>query len=340
MSLTKCIQVDPLGEIQMGEEPLKNLDVGSALLKSFHMKGSVCCATVEAELIHVEAQSFPLVVQKVFEDDGELLLEFNYVYQENFKLDKGLYLNDWSQICGFTNKGVPFVFSKEAQAVFSDQIVETSSYESFSFKNKEYEMEDWYVENTEVQKADSWSGRYVQSDTPWDLGGPHPCIDWTLPRLKLSKSKFLVAGCGLGHDAAKLKSLGHPTTGLDFSKEAIDKAKALYQDVPFLHSDLFVHEKEFEGHYDVVFEHTLFCAVDPGVRAKLVRTWHNLLSDKGHLIGVFNVCNKRSGPPFGVSEWELEQLLEKYFKIDYWGRLRGQESARPGKELFVFAQKK
>jgi hypothetical protein len=52
------------------------------------------------------------------------------------------------------------------------------------------------------------------------------------------------------------------------------------------------------------------------------------------------VAIKRTGPPIGIPEWELEQLLDKYFKIDYWGRLRGEESARQGKELFIYAQKR
>jgi SAM-dependent methyltransferase len=336
----KCIQVNPDGSLQIGDEVLSDIESGQKLLKSFHMKGHLCYAQIEEEPILVESKKFPLIVQRVRVESQCFCLSFNYGFEYKFNLKEGLFLTDWSELSGFTDKKVPFVFSAEAQEVFLNQLVNSESYDFFEFQEKEYELEDWYIENKSVESADSWSGRYIEADTPWDLGKAHPCLEWTLPRLKLSKSKILVPGCGSGHDAAKLKSLGHPTTGLDFSEEALNKAQKLYPHVPFLHSDIFSHEKKHQGDYDVIFEHTLFCAMNPSLRTKLIKTWHSLLSEKGHLMAVFMVGNKRKGPPFGVSEWELEQLLEKHFKIEYWGRLRGEESARQGKELFVFAQKK
>jgi len=336
----KTLQVNFLGEILLGDEPLNDPKIGADLLESFYMAGRVCKASYSDEKIFVEAYTFPLVVIDVERKKEKIELKFNYGLSEELPLSHKFFLDDWSQICSFNSKQVPLIFSKNAQVKFFSEIAKSDSYELYEIDGKEYEFEDWYEENKDTLDQKTWSARYQEDDTPWDLSVYHPCLDWTLPRLKLSRSKVLVPGCGSGHDTAKLRGLGHRATGLDFSEEAINRARKKYKDVPFLHSDVFSHAKTHQGHYDIVFEHTLFCAIDTGSRAKLIKAWSELLKEGGHLLGAFIVCNKRVGPPFGVTEWELEELLSPHFKIEYWGRLRGKESARPGKELFVYARKK
>jgi hypothetical protein len=54
--------------------------------------------------------------------------------------------------------------------------------------------------------------------------------------------------------------------------------------------------------------------------------------------------DKRTGPPFGGSEWELRSRLQSHasqkgFRILYWNRLRDSKPERLGQELFVYAQK-
>jgi SAM-dependent methyltransferase len=336
----KTLQINALGEILLGDEPLGDPVAGAELLSSLKMEGQVCKAQYFGEQIFVESYTFPLVVQDIEKIGAKLLLSFNYGVNEEVPLSHQFFLDDWSKICSFNSKLVPLVFSQKAQDVFYSEVAQSNSYETYVIDGKEYEFEDWYVENKDTLNQKMWSGRYQEDDTPWDLSTYHPCLDWTLPRLKLSRSKILVPGCGAGHDAAKLSALSHRVTGLDFSEEAVKLASERYKDVPFLHSDVFSHAKTHTEHYDIVFEHTLFCAIDTGARSKLVKAWADLLKEGGHVLGTFIVCNKRKGPPFGVSEWELEELLSPFFKFEYWGRLRGKESARPGKELFVYARKK
>lgn len=340
LNADKTLQINFLGEIFLGGEPIGDREAGRKLLSSMGMDGHVCIANYFGEKVFVEAYSFPLVVLDLEKSTEGLLLKFNYGLDEVISLDHQFFLNDWSQICSVNSNFVPFVLSREAQDKFYNEVAVSDSYDSYMIDGQLYEFEDWYVENKKTLDEKMWSERYQKGDSPWDLGEHHPCLDWTLPRLKLSRSKILVPGCGVGHDAAKLSGLGHRVTGLDFSKDAISKAKDLYKDVPFLDSDVFSHAQTHFEQYDLVFEHTLFCAVDTGTRAKLVKAWSALLKEGGHIVGTFIVCNKRKGPPFGVTEWELEELLSPHFKIEYWGRLRGKESARPGKELFVYARKK
>jgi hypothetical protein len=49
---------------------------------------------------------------------------------------------------------------------------------------------------------------------------------------------------------------------------------------------------------------------------------------------------KRQGPPFGGSEWELKQRLKNNFKPLIWQRFKNSIKGRWGKELVIFAQKK
>ena len=91
---------------------------------------------------------------------------------------------------------------------------------------------------------------------------------------------------------------------------------------------------------DIIFEHTLFCAIAPEKRKELVRVWKNSLSDAGYLLGIFFVMPKRSGPPYGGSEWELRELLEPHFRLMYWKRWLHSPPRRQGTELVVFAQKR
>ena len=164
-----------------------------------------------------------------------------------------------------------------------------------------------------------------------------------LPRLKLPRSKIIVLGCGSGHDAAFLAQAGHHVTAIDFSEEAIQNAKKLYghqSRLEFIQADVFQLPPAWHGTFDVVIEHTCFCAVDPQQRTQLVKVWRQLLHHEGLLFAVFFSMLKRSGPPFGSSEWEIRELLQSSFQFLFWGRWKNSLPERQGKELFVYGHKK
>jgi len=339
--MTKFIQVSPEGDFYLEGNKLNDQEFCSSFIKSLRIEKNVCKGFHKGESIFVEAKSYPMLVQDIERQDNDSLkLTFNYDYKEefNFLNEKSLYLDDWSRLCGRSKASVPFVFSKEAQVKFLSSIAEPIDAETFKIDDKTFELDDWYQVSQGTDKEDFWTGRYKESHTPWDLKTHHPAIDWVVPRLKLSKSRILVPGCGRGHDVHKLGSLGHNVTGLDFSFEAISEAKKNYPESNFACGDLFKFAPDTK--FDAIFEHTLFCALNPANRAKIIRSWLRLLDDDACLIGVFNVSCKQEGPPFGMTEWELEELLTPHFIINFWGRLRDKESPRPGKELFVQAQKR
>jgi hypothetical protein len=229
------------------------------------------------------------------------------------------------------------VFSRKAQAEFFN-LLEDYDDDSITVNGKKLPVGRYYQERDDVNHRDFWAERYQTNDHPWDLNGPHPAIEPILPQIKIVKSRITNYGCGQGHDAAFLASKGHIVTGVDLSAEAIENAKKTYGHQPNLN---FVQDDVFKSRYpcDLIFEHTLFCAISPNRRRDLVVRWHQSLEANGYLLGIFFVMPKRFGPPYGGSEWELRAVLEKHFRLLYWKRWEHSPQRRDGKELVVFAQK-
>jgi SAM-dependent methyltransferase len=152
-----------------------------------------------------------------------------------------------------------------------------------------------------------------------------------------------VLGCGRGHDAAHLAQLGHIVTAIDSSEVAIEQACKLYGDIKnlaFIQADALQLPENLHNSFDLVFEHTLYCAIDPKDRNRLVRSWRQCLTPDGYLLGIFFAVETPLGPPFGGSEWEIETRLGDSFKSIYWTRWKKSNLKRIGTELIVYAQKK
>lgn len=198
------------------------------------------------------------------------------------------------------------------------------------------------MDNPLVDQPEYWSHVYQTEEPGWELGTHTPILTDVLPQLKIPKSRIICLGAGSANDAAFLARQGHLVTAVDFSHEALDRAKNKYSDVAnlwFKQLDVFKIPPEMRGQFDIVFEHTCYCAIRPPRRTELMRQWMTLLAEGGHLLGVFFVREKRDGPPWGGSEWELRQRLQKYFQFIYWTRWKNSISRRQGTELVIYAKK-
>lgn len=318
---------------------LQEKDLGQELLRNLTIKDNLSIETRwDNEAILVEAFDKPLVATNLHTNPTQLILDFPYDFSAGFSLET-LCRDDWGRLHGLTDNKIPFVLSRAAQATFL-QIVDVRAPNHFLFQGKTYALAPFYITDAAVSEESFWTGRYLEENLPpWDLAGPHPALEPILPQLKLLKSRIINFGCGRGHDAHFLAQKGHIVTGVDVSPTAIDKAQQLYQKPTNLH---FLQEDVFQSSHkaDVIFEHTLFCAIPPEKRKDLIRVWKNTLEDTGYLLGIFFVMAKRSGPPYGASEWELRELLEPHFRLMYWKRWPHSPPSRQGNELVVFAQKR
>lgn len=167
------------------------------------------------------------------------------------------------------------------------------------------------------QKPTAWSFQYEMANTPWDLGRPHPELitrlasDQTLGTGKLGSA--LVPGCGLGHDARALADAGWTVTGLDFASSL---AGRLDDRVDFVCADAFSY-RPVEP-FDLVVDHTFFCAVPPERRTELGRRMAEWVRPGGTLVSlVFPIGRDEclAGPPFAMSIEDLAEALGVAFAM-------------------------
>src|SRR3989338_3109073 len=252
-------------------------------------------------------------------------------------------LDPWDRFNGLTIGGAPFVLTEKAQAQLFN-LSDSFDDEGFVAQGNYISTPPYYIDTPTIEKPNFWVDVYAKEGTPgWDLAAPSPVLVDMLPRLKLPKSRILVLGCGEGHDAAFFAQAGHLVTAVDFSKEAIFRGKQKYENLTnlnFYESDIFHLPQEWNNSFDLIFEHTCFCAIPPDQRSEMVRLWRRMLHEQGQLMAVFYVMEKRAGPQFGATEWEIRKHLEKFFHFLFWSRWRQSIATRLGRELFVLAKKK
>jgi SAM-dependent methyltransferase len=352
---SRFIQIDEEGYFKFGDTRVSDEDVGRQLFQQLRKDESNRFITeIDGVQAFIEAFDQPLVglqVEPVVSLDPSaarnkastsMILQMPYGHREKFD-PHTLTLDEWDRFHGVTERGLPFVLSRPAQAAFFNMLDEFDD-ESITLSGEKIEADSFLPDMTEVEDENFWGTKYQESPTPgWDLQGPTPVLADILPQLKLPRSRILVVGAGRGHDAVYLAAQGHLVTALDVSPEAEKRFREAYpneKNVTYLVEDIFSLPAKMHGAYDIVFEHTCFCAINPARRNELVKIWQRILSERGHLLGIFYIRPEREGPPFGASEWEIQQRLKKSFDFLYWTRWKNSAADRTGQELVVYAQRK
>lgn len=193
--------------------------------------------------------------------------------------------------------------------------------------------------------AAAWEARYKNNDTPWDLQSTTPEFARLAKEGFFKKGKAIVPGGGLGHDAILLASQGMEVDLIDFSPTALElaliesaKKKVIVNAFCFNFFELGQRPYHKEA-YDYFLEYTFFCAIDPKLRKDYVRTASQILKPGGILVGLFfPLKTEKEGPPFLVSQQEIEEIFSPFFEIKIE---TPQESVNPrnGRELLVVARK-
>jgi SAM-dependent methyltransferase len=343
MSIERYIQVDDEGYFSFDGQRVDDAKYGKDLLGSLRVdENQRYIASLRGQDAYVEAFDAPLIARHVRVKDGELgQIDLAYGATAEFKWES-LLSDEWDRFHGVTLQGVPFVLSRGAQVEFFD-LLDGFDDDSITIRGRTFNIAPWLTSRGEVNSQGFWTNIYQTEKPGWEMGRETPILPEILPQLKLTKARVLVLGCGSGHDAAFFAQAGHVVTGVDFSPEALGRAKDRYgrlENLSLVQADAFQLPPAWTGRFDVVFEHTCFCAVDPGRRKDLVNQWRRVLSPQGHLLGIFFVTEKRDGPYFGGSEWEVRERLRKSFDFMFWTRWRRSVEGRQGKELVVYARKK
>lgn len=166
--------------------------------------------------------------------------------------------------------------------------------------------------------TNDWEQRYQTGDTPWEKGEPSPgLVDFLTAHPDLARGTVLVPGCGTGHDAREFARARFSVTACDISPSAIQIAtgKTLCAGVRvnFLQCD-FLNDQPSQL-FDWIFEHTLFCAIQPDQRDQYVQAVLRWLKPGGNYLAVNYLIPDTEGPPFGTTREELLRRFSAGFKL-------------------------
>ncbi len=165
---------------------------------------------------------------------------------------------------------------------------------------------------------DYWQLRYETGDMPWEKGGPSPgLVDFLAAHPDLARGTVCVPGCGTGHDAREWAKAGFSPFGFDIAPSAIqlsnEKTKAAGLEAEFQLID-FLRDEPAQL-FDWLFEHTLFCAIDPKERDDYVRAVLRWLKPAGQFLAVHYLIPDEDGPPFGTTREEVVRRFSPHFEL-------------------------
>jgi len=163
-----------------------------------------------------------------------------------------------------------------------------------------------------------WEGRYESKDMPWEKGAPSPGLeDFLAENKKLPGSTVCIPGCGLGHDVRVWARAGFEAFGFDIAPSAIALAERLTRaarlKAKFEQRDFLQDPPLFR--FDWLFEHTLFCAIQPEERDAYVKAVLRWLKPNGRYLAVNYMIPDKDGPPFGTKRPELWKRFSPHFEL-------------------------
>lgn len=166
---------------------------------------------------------------------------------------------------------------------------------------------------------DYWENRYQTGDMQWEKGAPSPgLVDFLAAHPELKKGTVCVPGCGTGHDVRAFAAAGFNAFGFDLAPSAIqlseEKTKLAGVRAKFALAD-FLHDEPPQK-FDWLFEHTLFCAIQPSERDAYVRAVLRWLKPGGFYLAVnYLVIEGDDGPPWRTSREEQIERFSPHFDL-------------------------
>lgn len=164
------------------------------------------------------------------------------------------------------------------------------------------------------EHPDFWCKRFGAGTTPWDAGQvPQAVRDFVAAQRR--PASVLIPGCGSAWEAAHFAAAGWPVTALDFSPQAVARARTVLADftVDVVCDDFFAFSPGRP--YELIYERAFLCALPRKLWDDWGRRVAELLPPGGLLMGYFFVCEQLKGPPFGIRQDELEALLLPNFEL-------------------------
>jgi cyclopropane fatty-acyl-phospholipid synthase-like methyltransferase len=156
-----------------------------------------------------------------------------------------------------------------------------------------------------------------RGEAPWDIGRPQRPFTSIADRVS---SPILDVGCGTGDTSLFFAARGCHVTGIDFTKEAIRRARAKAAeqklDVEFLVKDALTLA-DWDARFSTVLDSGLFHVLSDEDRQRYVRGLANVIDAGGQL---FLMCFSNEEPgtegPRRVSRQELHDAFKSGWNIE------------------------
>ncbi len=166
---------------------------------------------------------------------------------------------------------------------------------------------------------EDWEARYQSGDTHWDKGAPSPgLVDFLSAHADLPGESVCTPGCGTGHDVRAWARAGFAAFGCDIAPSAIrlanERTAAAGLTASFQRCD-FLRDPP-PRRFDWIFEHTLFCAIEPGERDLYVDAVVRWLKPGGYYLAVnYMIVDPGVGPPFPTTRAELWRRFTAHLNL-------------------------
>jgi SAM-dependent methyltransferase len=200
----------------------------------------------------------------------------------------------------------------------------------------------------DTDHRDFWEGLYADGRDRWELGTAAPPLAERLRTLDLTSlslaplggpGRAIVPGCGRGHEVLLLAELGWDAVGIDFAEAPLLDARAAAAQrglaPSFVQGDWFAAADRpgWRGSFDLVVEHTCYCAIDPSRRRDYVDTAADVLRPGGRLIGLLWQCGAEGGPPWDTTPDDARRNFGRWFTIERLEPAVGSLERRGGEWL-------
>jgi methyl halide transferase len=187
-----------------------------------------------------------------------------------------------------------------------------------------------------------WESLYQAGDMRWEKGAPSPgLVDFLSANANLPGQTVCVPGGGTGHDAIEWAKAGFRVYGYDIAPSAVrlstERAKSTGVHAQFRQADFLRDEPPFP--FDWLWEHTLFCAIQPAERDLYVRAACRWIKPGGNYLAVNYLIPDTDGPPFGTTREEVWQRFSPHFDLKQEYVPRSYPN-RAGLELLMWWQRR
>ena len=193
----------------------------------------------------------------------------------------------------------------------------------------------------DVSDPKFWGAAYEEKRDGWDLGDVAPPIARALRDIR-GPGRAIVFGCGRGHEVRAAARAGFDVVGVDFAEQPlVDAANMtppdLAEHIEWRRADIFRLEER--GAFDLLIEHTSYCAIDPKRRDEWMRAARKVLRDGGTLLGLFYAHERPGGPPYATTRQDAKATLERNgFRIERSETPADSIERRKNNELLVIAK--